>query len=109
MRWSRGCVTEPRFWSRDVLQLFRHLRRFGILVAPRRPWFRTPATHDFATFPTPKASLAGEMSLEREYVIDNRLQICKTAGQEVGAGVIHFSEAAYSRSNDIWGYWGPAG
>ena len=48
------------------------------------------------------------MSLERECVIDNRLQICKTGGQEVGAEAMHFSEAAHSRSNDIWGFWGPA-
>ena len=42
-----------------------------------------------------------QMSLEREYVIENQLQVCKTAGQRVFILVcVHF-RITESRSNDI--------
>ena len=77
------------------------LSSVNVLVTGLRDRASFLATRRFATFPTPKASLVGQMSLERECVIDNRLQICKTGGQEVGAEAMHFSGATYSRSNDI--------
>ncbi|WP_293818536.1 hypothetical protein, partial [uncultured Corynebacterium sp.] len=74
-----------------------------VMVLCGRGWFLI-AGH-FATFPTFKASLVGEMSLEWESVIDNCLQVCKNAGQGVGSEALDFSGATHSRSSDIWDSW----
>ena len=83
---------------------FLTTRRFATFPTFKALWDAdgAPATQGSVSFPTFKASLAREMSLERECVICNRLQICKTAGQKVGAGTLDFSGVTYSRSNDIW-------
>ncbi|SCX22221.1 hypothetical protein CJBVI_1667 [Corynebacterium jeikeium] len=67
-----------------------------------------------ARFPTLKVSLTREMSLERESIINNRLQVRKNAGQGVGSEGLDFSGATHSRSNDIrdsrgLAEWGKAG
>lgn len=62
-----------------------------------------PVAQGSASFPTLKGLFAGEMSLERECVIDIGLQICKAAGQRVGAGIANSEGATDSRSNDMCG------
>lgn len=62
-----------------------------------------PVVQGSASFPTYKGLFAGEMSLERECVIDIGLQIRKTAGQRVGTGIANSEGATDSRSNDMCG------